>query len=244
VPDVRLTSLLGSHVLDREGRDLGKVHDVRFTQEGPLLGSWGAALRFQALLVGPSALGVRLGFERRDVKGPWPLKAAFHALHGRMVVAGWDQLASIEPERIRLRVGLDELASLFDESRPSGRVWDAGLEVLDRQMIDPDGRMAGNVDDLELAFPEGTGAPWVSAVLAGPGALSRRLGGRLGGVVAAVHDRLQDRNLEGPARISFGTVARIDTAVRLTVGHEDLPTSTFETWVRDRIVAKIPGSDG
>ncbi len=32
---------------------------------------------------------------------------------------------------------------------------DAALELLDRQLIDCDDRLAGNVDDVEIAFPDG-----------------------------------------------------------------------------------------
>jgi hypothetical protein len=35
----------------------------------------------------------------------------------------------------------------------TGRVFDVGLEILDRQIVDADGRLAGKVDDLELVFP-------------------------------------------------------------------------------------------
>ena len=120
---------------------------------------------------------------------------------------------------------------------------DAGLELLDRQMVDqPDGRMAGNVDDLELTFPTEGGAPLVSAILSGPGALARRIGGRLGDAIASFHERLQERGVEGPARIPFGAVASIGSDVRLTVSREELEVYRVERWVRDTIVAKIPGS--
>ena len=57
----------------------------------------------------------------------------------------------------------------------AGRILEAGLHLLDRQLIDRDGRLAGKVDDLELEVPEGGGPPVVTAILAGPGALSRRV---------------------------------------------------------------------
>jgi hypothetical protein len=51
----------------------------------------------------------------------------------------------------------------------AGRVLEAGLHLLDRQLVDSDGRLAGKVDDLEIELPEG-GSPLVTAILAGPGA--------------------------------------------------------------------------
>jgi hypothetical protein len=240
---VRITGLIGSQVVDREGRELGEVHDVRLAQDGPPIGSFGAALRVESLLFGASAIGVRLGFARRDVRAPWPIKGTFGAVHGRMRAAGWQDVEAIEDGRIRLRAPGDRLAPGPAARQTAARVLDAGLELLDRQLIDADGFLAGNVDDLELTFPEeGHGPPIVSAILSGPGALSRRIGGRLGLWLAGVHARLQDCDLEGPASISFGVVAQIETDVRLTISREHLGSMRFADWARHTIIEKIPGS--
>jgi hypothetical protein len=240
---MRASDLLGAVVLDRRGEDLGEVHDLILVQDGPPIGPIGAAFQLHGLLFGASAIGVRLGFARRDVGGPWPLRAAFTALHDRMRVALWEQLAAVEERRLRLRLRLDEVPRDLDIERLGGRILDAGLELLDRQMIDlPDGRMAGNIDDLELTFPADGGPPFVSAILSGPGALARRIGGRLGDTIASLHERLQEAGVEGPARISFGAVASIGSDVRLTVSRHELEIYRAERWARETIVAKIPGS--
>ena len=240
---MRASDLLGAVVLDRRGKDLGEVHDLILVQDGTPIGPIGAAFRLHALSFGASAIGVRLGFARRDVRGPWLLRAAFTALHNRMLVAPWEQLAAVEERQIRLRVLEDEVDHDLHTEGVGGRILDAGLELLDRQMVDqPDGRMAGNVDDLELTFPTEGGPPFVSAILAGPGALARRIGGRLGDAIASVHERLQESGVEGPARISFGTLASIGSDVRLTISREELQIHRFERWARDTIIAKIPGS--
>jgi sporulation protein YlmC with PRC-barrel domain len=239
---MRASDLLGAAVLDARGTELGHVHDLILLQDGPPIGPVGAAFRLYALLFGAPAIGVRLGFARRDVRGPWPLRAVFSALHGRMRVATWEDVAAIEERRIRLSVPGDDVRHRVDTDAQAGHVVDAGLEMLDRQMLDPEGRMAGNVDDLELTIPSEGGRPVVSAILAGPGALSRRIGGRLGDAIASVHERLQECDIEGPARISFGVVASIGSDVRLTVSRQDLEIYRFERWVRDTIVTRIPGS--
>ena len=239
---MRASDLLGSIVVDRDDKELEDVQDLIMVQDGPPIGPVGAALRVRALLFGTPAIGVRLGFARRDVRGPGPLRALFSALHGRLRVATWDQIAAVEQERIRLRVPERDVHSDIDLSGAPGRVLDAGLELLDRQMIDPDGRMAGNVDDLELTFPDGGGPPLVTSILAGPGALSRRIGGALGDSIASIHERLQACDLEGPARVSFGVVVSIGSDVRLAVSRKDLAIYRFEAWARDTIVTKIPGS--
>jgi hypothetical protein len=124
-----------------------------------------------------------------------------------------------------------------------GRMIDAGLQLLDRQLIDVNGEMAGNVDDLELTFPEeGSGPPIVSAILAGPGALARRIGGHLGDWIESVHARLHTNPSPGPARIPFGVVKRFDSAVELTLPRSELAVNRIEKWVRDTVISKIPGA--
>ena len=121
-----------------------------------------------------------------------------------------------------------------------GRVLEAGLHLLDRQLIDSDGRLAGKVDDLELEVPEGGGPPVVTAILAGPGALSRRIGGRAGAWLEAVANRLRgDRR---PARVPFGVVKRIESAVDLSVAKAELETNRLEAWTRDHLIGHLPGA--
>jgi hypothetical protein len=210
-------------------------------QDGHPIGTWGAAFRLDSIVVGASAVGVRLGFARGDVRGPWMLKAILARRHARLEEVPWAGVAAIEPGRLTVRTGTATRRVGPHDQRPPGRTIDAGLALLDRQILDPDGRMSGNVDDLELTFGE-DGTPWISAILVGPGALARRLGSRLGRWIASWHTRLQDRHLEGPARIPFGIVANIGQEVRVSVPFSSLPTASFETWVRDHIVEHIPGS--
>jgi len=124
----------------------------------------------------------------------------------------------------------------------AGRRLDAGLHLLDRQLIDRDGRLVGKIDDLELVEPEGGGPPYVSAILAGPGALSGRLGGRLGRWLEGVANRLRDGDQDRPARISFGLVTEIGSAVRLAGVKADLETDRVERWARERVIGRIPGA--
>ena len=124
----------------------------------------------------------------------------------------------------------------------SGRILEAGLHLLDRQLIDSNGRLAGKVDDLELEVPDGGGPPVVTAILSGPGALSRRIGGRLGAWLEAVANRLRDGDNPHPARVSFGVVKRIDSAVDLSVPKDQLETDRLEAWTRDHLIGHVPGA--
>ena len=60
----------------------------------------------------------------------------------------------------------------------AGRRLHAALDLLDRQLRDRNGRLCGNVDDIELARSADTGEVYVTALLSGPGHLAYRLGRR------------------------------------------------------------------
>ena len=235
---MRLSRLIGSEILDRAGRKYGKVHDVLMVQDGPVQGSFGAAFRVDGLQVGTWSVGSRLGIARGDVRGPLPLKAFFNWLHRKAHYAEWEDIRSIEEGTIRAAA---VEAGDGPEEAP-GRLLAAGLELLDLQMIDVDGMMAGNVDDLQLTFPEEGGPPFVSRILAGPGALAGRLGGRVGRWLESVHRRLHPKEHAGPATVPFGVVKNIGNHVELTVSRSTLEVSRFEDWVRDRIISRIPGA--
>src|SRR3954468_16371611 len=123
-----------------------------------------------------------------------------------------------------------------------GREVDAVVHVLDRQVVDPDEHMVCNVDDLELAVPEDGGSPYVTAILAGPAALAPRYGGLLGRWVLAVQQRLHPEEHPLPARIDFGVVDEVGSRVRIARRRDELWVNAFEAWVRDNVIAKLPGA--
>jgi hypothetical protein len=124
----------------------------------------------------------------------------------------------------------------------TGRVLLAGLDLLDRQIVDGDGNLAGKVDDLELTFPREGGAPIITAILSGPGALSRRLGGGFGRWIESLHARLHPHPDPMPARLSFGVVKRIEERIELSIERDGLESMHLEDWVRERIIGRIPGA--
>jgi len=236
---MRLADLIGSVVVDANGDHVGHVGDIWLVQDGPPIGMFGAALRVDRLVIGRFGLASRAGYDRPDLRGPAIIAWLLRPRTSHRPVASWSEIAAIEEGRIRLRsrVGnLERPRSL--EQGATGRGWSAGLELLDRQMVDPDGRMAGKVDDLRLEL-RADGPPVVTDILAGPGALARRIGGRLGAWIASMDARLHPGD---PATISFGVVTAIGDHVRLNVSRQDLPTFDAEAWARDHIIAKLPGS--
>lgn len=124
---------------------------------------------------------------------------------------------------------------------PSGRRLDLHLQLLDRQVQDPDGRLICKIDDLELELDE-TGRPYVTAILVGPRALGPRLGGRLGRWVAAIARRLTTPDQLEIPRIDFAQVTDIGSAITIARTADELAVAPLEDWVDRYIIARIPGS--
>jgi len=127
------------------------------------------------------------------------------------------------------------------ESPVPGRRYDAALHLLDRQIIDPDGRLIAKVDDLELTQRE-DGQLAVTAILTGPGALGPRLGGRLGHWVVAVWARLRPDTNPSPGRINASDITDLDDAVHIALRANDLRINGLEAWVNDHVITRLPGA--
>ena len=98
---------------------------------------------------------------------------------------------------------------------------DAVLHLLDRQVLDVDGRMVCKVDDVELVESD-DGALVLTGLLAGSAALVPRFGGRLGDSALRHWRQLgveqDDRTM--PYRIDLEQVERLRSAVELRLmGH-------------------------
>lgn len=122
-----------------------------------------------------------------------------------------------------------------------GRRYDAALHFLDRQIIDPDGRLVAKVDDIELR-EAADGRLVVTALLTGPGALGPRLGGRVGEWVVAVWRRLHPSRDPEPSRISIADVVEIDSAIHVGRRRDSLAVDGLERWADDHIVSRLPGA--
>lgn len=119
------------------------------------------------------------------------------------------------------------------EPRPAGRVLDARLHLLDRQVLDSDDVPVTTVDDLELDLSGDDGSTpgertvVVTALLAGPVLGTRIFGGR------------------PPAsrwlRIPWRHVTDVGTAVELGVPGARFDVTWTERWVRDHVIRRIPG---
>ena len=56
---MRLTDLLDAEVVDRSGRTIGRVHDVRLVQDGPPVGGAPVSFRVEGLVVGAPGRSAR-----------------------------------------------------------------------------------------------------------------------------------------------------------------------------------------
>ena len=115
---MRLSDLLDSEVVDRGGERIGHVHDVRLVQDGPPIGTWGAALRLENLVVGRGSIGTRLGITRPQMKGPWVLKLLFSRQRASRVLVPWDRVREVGEDRISADCTANECrdASSADEA--------------------------------------------------------------------------------------------------------------------------------
>src|SRR5438477_1077354 len=106
---MRVSDILECTVVDADGREVGQVHDIRMVREGPVQGVFGPAYRALGLVIGPAAIGVRLGFGRTSLRGPAPLKSLFRWIHREGRFVEWSAIESIGDRKIRLRVRSQDL---------------------------------------------------------------------------------------------------------------------------------------
>ena len=122
-----------------------------------------------------------------------------------------------------------------------GHGMDAHLDLMDRQIVDVDGRMVAKVDDVELEERD-DGRLVVSGLLTGPGALGPRLGGALGAVTRDTWARLSGRPRDEPKRIDVADVTEFGTVIRLAVTRRTADVDGFELWMRDHVISALPAS--
>lgn len=116
------------------------------------------------------------------------------------------------------------------------RLW-AAHKLLDRQIVDREGLLAGNVDDVVLE-PDGDRIV-VTAIRSGPGAVAYRLGAkRLGSWLQRLHVELED--LDG--MIPFSSVASVGNHVAVAKDADELASERTEVWFRKHVINHIPGN--
>jgi sporulation protein YlmC with PRC-barrel domain len=113
---------------------------------------------------------------------------------------------------------------------------DAGLNLLDRQVLDADGVSVGKVDDLEVTGDD-DGRLRVTGLIIGPSALTNRFGGVVGRTFTLLFGD------DDATVVPLDLVEKRDTAIHLRARGADLGLARSEDWVRRHLIGKIPGAD-
>lgn len=100
---IRASDLLGTPVVDRDGRSLGRVRDLRLHAEGD-------DHRIDGLVTGRGVIAERLGYAYGEAAGPWLLAAVMRRAARRARYVDWDAIEELQPGRITVR----------EEGRPYG----------------------------------------------------------------------------------------------------------------------------
>jgi hypothetical protein len=104
----RMSALLGSRVLLPDGGDAGFVTEIRLAG-GPGLHSYVV----EGLIVGPRVQGSMLGYDRRQVLGPWLVRAIVRLVNRDLAYVPWASVRRIDwDERI---VAVDRLGPLTQD---------------------------------------------------------------------------------------------------------------------------------
>lgn len=110
-----LSDLLDAPVRDAAGEHVGYVVDVRFVLDGAPAGPGTlAAPRLHGLLVSPRTGTSFLGYERRDVRAPWPVAQLVRWRHRGTFLAHWTDVAAVDGAGVHLAPG----ARRFDATLP------------------------------------------------------------------------------------------------------------------------------
>jgi hypothetical protein len=112
-------------------------------------------------------------------------------------------------------------------------------DVLDKSVVDRNGRPMGRADGIVLALRDGQ-PPRLEAVLIGPIALGYRLHPAIGRLVSALERRL-GLDASRPVRVEFGDVETVDHKVRIQLAVGETAAEDIEQRLR-AWVSKLPGS--
>lgn len=115
---------------------------------------------------------------------------------------------------------------------------DIGREILDQQLVDQSGLDVGKVDGIVLELQEGQ-PPRIAALLTGGHLFARRLHPGIEAWVIRL-TRGWGPGYQSPVRIPWSKVKKIGVDVKVDM--EAAPMMTWEHWVRDHIIARIPGA--
>jgi sporulation protein YlmC with PRC-barrel domain len=96
---MRLSDILGTTVQTQDGRNLGRVREVRFIRQGPSP----ARLELDGLIVSRHSIGARLGLDEPDFHGLALLRAAHRFLSRDASWVPFEHVSALQEEIITVR---------------------------------------------------------------------------------------------------------------------------------------------
>ena len=118
-------------------------------------------------------------------------------------------------------------------------IWIA-RDLLDKQLVDVEDRPMGKVDGVVIEYPQGQ-PPRIAFLETGPVVLGRRLHPRLGRWIRKRLRRIEISDGE-PHRIPLDKVIHYGRNIQVDLDARRSRSFAVEHWLRDHVVAKIPGS--
>lgn len=112
-------------------------------------------------------------------------------------------------------------------------------DVLDKQILDPDGCKVGKVDGILLQL-RGNRPPRVVAMEVSQSTAWRRVHRRLGDFADWLRARFEPGQ-DQPPRILFDHFVRGGIDVHIDVPWKKTRARVWEDWLEERIIARIPG---
>ncbi|MEH1833693.1 MAG: hypothetical protein V7L29_16875 [Nostoc sp.] len=112
-------------------------------------------------------------------------------------------------------------------------------DVLDNQLVDRNQRKMGKVDGVVIELQDGE-PPRLAYIEVGVTTLAKRLNPRLAHLVATIASKWGAKQSQ-PFRIPWSKVRDIGIDVEVDVEAEATPALSYEKWLRDHIIALIPG---
>lgn len=113
-------------------------------------------------------------------------------------------------------------------------------DVLDKQVLDPDGCKVGKVDGIVLALREHR-PPRVVAMDISQATAWRRIHHRLGDFAEWLRTKFEPGRQARPPRVLFEHFVRGGIDVHIDLPWKRTGARVWEDWLEERVIAKIPG---
>lgn len=113
-------------------------------------------------------------------------------------------------------------------------------DLLDKQLVDREGEPLGRVDGIVMSYDDDA-APHITHFELGAQTLARRLPRPFRSALEWLARRLTSRNGQ-PYRIDVSRILQLGRVIRIDIDGSRSAARETERWVRDHIIARIPGS--